>query len=296
MRGTSSGTIAENTGQRNARPMPLAKTNTSSHGAVIIPEAVAAHSAIAVAASQNWVATSQRRRSRMSASAPLGRPRRNTGKVDADWTSATQIGVLVKVVIVHAAATSFIHMHRFAVSQVLQSSRNTGTLKGSNAVAERGDVGAREGSAASSGGIDDMEGRLVSPIACPGRWSISGCPSIRTFSPAATIGSFAPMAQRPDALQEARMTQRGDREEDVWLSDAQLAQLARADEVDHLHSPVPTRMVSNGEHMPIPQTAEQKRVERRIERPGRQRRPHARAWAGAVFSPARAGWRRAFSP
>ncbi len=32
-----------------------------------------------------------------------------------------------------------------------------------------------------------------------------------------------------------------------------------------LHSPVPTRMVSNGEHMPIPQTTEQKQVERRIE-------------------------------
>jgi hypothetical protein len=50
------------------------------------------------------------------------------------------------------------------------------------------------------------------------------------------------------------MTTRGDREEDVWLSDEQLSKLARADEVDHLHSPVPTRMISNGEHMPIPQT------------------------------------------
>jgi len=60
------------------------------------------------------------------------------------------------------------------------------------------------------------------------------------------------------------MTTRGDREEDVWLSDEQLAKLARADEVDDLHSPVPTRMISNGEHMPIAQTAEQKRVEHRI--------------------------------
>jgi hypothetical protein len=42
------------------------------------------------------------------------------------------------------------------------------------------------------------------------------------------------------------MTKRGDREEDVWLSDEQLSRLARADEVDRLHSPVPTRMVSNG--------------------------------------------------
>ena len=35
--GTSSGTIAENTGQRSARPMPLAKTSTSSNGAVMSP-------------------------------------------------------------------------------------------------------------------------------------------------------------------------------------------------------------------------------------------------------------------
>ena len=57
------------------------------------------------------------------------------------------------------------------------------------------------------------------------------------------------------------MTCRGDREADVWLSDEQLSQLSRADEADDLHSPIPTQMVSNGEHMPVPQTEEQKRVE-----------------------------------
>ena len=154
--GTSSGTIAENTGQRNARPMPLAKTSTSSSGDVMRPSAVAAQSATAVAASQNCVAISQRRRSRMSASAPLGRPNRNTGKVDADWTSATQIGVLVRVVIVQAAATSVIHMHRFAVSQVLQSRRKTGTPSGSSAVTERSDTALRAGRGVISGGVVDM--------------------------------------------------------------------------------------------------------------------------------------------
>ena len=86
----------------------------------------------------------------MSASAPLGSPSRNTGRVDADWTSATQIGVLVSVVIVQAAATSVIHMHRLAVSQVLQSRRKTGTLSGSSAVTERSDAARLEGTAASS--------------------------------------------------------------------------------------------------------------------------------------------------
>ena len=60
------------------------------------------------------------------------------------------------------------------------------------------------------------------------------------------------------------MADRRDREADVWLSDEQLAKLTRADEADDLHSPIPTQMVSNGEHMPVPQTEQQKRVEVRI--------------------------------
>ncbi len=49
-----------------------------------------------------------------------------------------------------------------------------------------------------------------------------------------------------------------------WLDDEQLAKCARADESDHLTSPVPTRMVSNGEYMPVPQTEKQKQVDLRI--------------------------------
>src|SRR5258707_13442997 len=60
------------------------------------------------------------------------------------------------------------------------------------------------------------------------------------------------------------MADRGEREADVWLSDEQLAQLTRADEVEDLHLPIPTQMISNGEYMPVPQTDEQKRVEARI--------------------------------
>src|SRR5712692_6968153 len=56
----------------------------------------------------------------------------------------------------------------------------------------------------------------------------------------------------------------GSREEDAWLSDEQLAKCAPADEAEKFRSPVPTRMVSNGEYMPIPQTEHQKRVEARI--------------------------------
>jgi hypothetical protein len=69
----------------------------------------------------------------MSASAPLGSPNKTTGNTDADCTSAIITGDVVKVVISHAEATSFIHMQMFAVSHVPHSSRNTGRRKGSQA-------------------------------------------------------------------------------------------------------------------------------------------------------------------
>lgn len=56
----------------------------------------------------------------------------------------------------------------------------------------------------------------------------------------------------------------GSREEDSWLNESQLARLARAEELDTLGSPVPTRVVSNGEYFPSGQTAEQREVEARI--------------------------------
>src|SRR5258708_9245612 len=55
-------------------------------------------------------------------------------------------------------------------------------------------------------------------------------------------------------------------EEDHGLLDAeQVARCERADVAEPLRSPVPTRMISNGEYMPAPQTDEQKRVEARVE-------------------------------
>src|SRR5258708_22353277 len=49
------------------------------------------------------------------------------------------------------------------------------------------------------------------------------------------------------------------------LDDQQVAKCARADVAEPLHSPIPTRMISNGEYMPVPQTEKQKRVEARLE-------------------------------
>src|SRR5213594_2222940 len=55
-------------------------------------------------------------------------------------------------------------------------------------------------------------------------------------------------------------------EEDHGLLDEeQVAKCSRADVAEPLRSPIPTRMISNGEYMPVPQTEQQKRVEARIE-------------------------------
>src|SRR6218665_680398 len=59
----------------------------------------------------------------MSASAPLGRPSRKTGKVEAVCTRATSTGEVVSEVIIQAAATSFIHMQILAASVTPQSMR-----------------------------------------------------------------------------------------------------------------------------------------------------------------------------
>src|SRR5262252_2883406 len=55
----------------------------------------------------------------------------------------------------------------------------------------------------------------------------------------------------------------GSREEDAWLSDEQL-ELCGPAEQEPFQSPVPTRMISNGEYMPHPQTKKQQEVEFRI--------------------------------
>jgi hypothetical protein len=55
-------------------------------------------------------------------------------------------------------------------------------------------------------------------------------------------------------------------EEDHGLLDAeQVAKCSRADVAEPFRSPIPTRMISNGEYMPVAQTDKQKRVETRID-------------------------------
>src|SRR5260221_4380650 len=66
----------------------------------------------------------------MSANAPLGSPSRNPGSEAAVCTRAISVGEVVSVVMSHAAATSFIHMHVLDASQTSHSMRNVGYLSG----------------------------------------------------------------------------------------------------------------------------------------------------------------------
>src|SRR6187402_369013 len=79
----------------------------------------------------------------MSAIAPLGRPSRNTGRVEAVCTRATITGLVVNVVISQAAATSFIHIVMFAASQASQSMRKVGSFSGVSAAALASDLTGR---------------------------------------------------------------------------------------------------------------------------------------------------------
>src|SRR5574343_1070548 len=69
----------------------------------------------------------------MSASAPEGRPSRNTGRVEAADTSATMVVLSVSVVISHAAAASLVHMVMLAASQASHNIRKTGPCSGASA-------------------------------------------------------------------------------------------------------------------------------------------------------------------
>jgi hypothetical protein len=76
-------------------------------------------------------------------------------------------------------------------------------------------------------------------------------------------GAPAVLTDKKSKMPESATRAPDSREADSWLSDEQLAKCAPA-ETEGFYSPVPTRMVSNGEYMPIPQTGQQKQVEARV--------------------------------
>src|SRR5574340_361066 len=69
----------------------------------------------------------------MSARAPLGTPRRKTGRLEAACTRATITGSVDREVMSQAAVTSCIHMQMLAVIQPIHSMRKVGWRRGAQA-------------------------------------------------------------------------------------------------------------------------------------------------------------------
>src|SRR6185369_4886324 len=107
----------------------------------------------------NCVTMKYRRRSRMSASAPLGSPSRNTGSVDAVCTSATHNGDGASDVMSQADATSFIHIVVLAAIHVAHNMRKTGRRSGASADRESSSGGG--GVAVCCSGIKGVRWLLV---------------------------------------------------------------------------------------------------------------------------------------
>ena len=141
-RGTSSGVVAAQAGKFRAVPAPMAKVSASRPQGPSTPAAVSAASSTPMTAIQSWAAISVRRRSRMSARAPPGRAKRNTGSMAAACTKLTISGEGASEVISHPAPVFWIHMPVLLARLAIQSARKIGWRRGAKAPKD-GDVGMR---------------------------------------------------------------------------------------------------------------------------------------------------------
>ena len=80
---TKSGIMAAKTGQRIAKPIPFIKVSTKSNSALKDPTKVKKHNKAATPANQICVITKYFFRLTISARAPLGKPIKKTGRLDA---------------------------------------------------------------------------------------------------------------------------------------------------------------------------------------------------------------------
>ena len=96
----------------------------------IAPASVSPPSRQAAASIHAWVISSNRRRSTTSASAPAGKPTRNTGRLVAVCSSATSTAEDVSEVISQAAPTLCIQVPTLDATEAIQSARNTGWASG----------------------------------------------------------------------------------------------------------------------------------------------------------------------
>src|SRR5262245_4702251 len=115
--------------------------NTSNITGEIIPVIVNASSTSVRASMKIWATIKSLRRSMMSASAPAGSAKRNSGRLVAAATSETINGEESRLVISHAVAMLAIHPPMFVMRTAVQTIRNAGTVSGLQAAANEGPAG-----------------------------------------------------------------------------------------------------------------------------------------------------------
>ena len=125
-RGTSSGMTACQAGSPATVPRPIANVSArSSAGDIRCATEVSARSALTTHI-QPEAATSRRRRSTMSASAPAGSANSRPGRLIAVWTTASMKAVGASAVIWSTAPTFWIHVPSCDATEAIQIQRNTG--------------------------------------------------------------------------------------------------------------------------------------------------------------------------
>ena len=123
--GTRSGWMACHAGPISAVPTPRANVRPSRVAGVTWSVIVSAASTPAHTSIQACVAMRSSRRSKMSASAPAGRPSRSSGSRLAVWINATSVGDGVRSPISHAAATVWKNVPMFDPSCAANSAAKT---------------------------------------------------------------------------------------------------------------------------------------------------------------------------
>lgn len=144
-RGTMSLTDACQAGELSAVPQPIAKVKSSKIEGVSPPSHATSASNSDVASMNSWATINMILRSRLSATAPDHSDRRTSGRVVDDCTSAIRTGDAVKIVIIHAAATSWMRAPKFETRLAIQTARKIGIAIGEDV---------RSGSAKSFASID----------------------------------------------------------------------------------------------------------------------------------------------
>jgi hypothetical protein len=124
-RGTISGTIACQVGPFMAAPRLSKKVNSSSDHAPIQPVMVNTLRMMAATSIQPAQKSSSRRRSRMSAVAPAGKPSSSTGKLAAVCIRAMSNGEAVSAVISQVPAVSCIQLPVFETTDASKRSRKS---------------------------------------------------------------------------------------------------------------------------------------------------------------------------